>query len=186
MKRLAVLAAIICALTLGAFAQNKANYAGNWELNVEKSKLPEMSRIQGESLAVAQTDKELKIEMTTRRTPRPEGDGSGAGNRRGNWGGGGLGGDGKQTFNYSLEGKETTTEGVPGIPAASATLKASLEKDGKLKLTATRKISGPQGEFTITAKETWELLDGGKTLKVIRETETRRGTQTAELYYAKK
>jgi hypothetical protein len=186
MKKLAVLAAIICLFSLGAFAQqSKSNFAGNWELDLQKSKLPEMSRLQSETLKVTQTDKELKIEMASKRTPPPEGANGGAGNRRGNWGGG-FGGDGMQTFNYSLEGKETTTEGVAGIPAASATLKASLEKDGKLKLSATRKISGPQGEFTVTAKETWELVEGGKALKVTRETETRRGVQTFELYYAKK
>jgi hypothetical protein len=187
MKKLAILTAVFCLFSLSAFAQSKASFAGNWELDVNKSKLPEMSRVEAMSMKIAQTDKDLKIEQTTKRTARPEGEGNGigAGNRRGNWGGG-FGGDGVQTFNYSLEGKETQTEGVPGIPAASATLKANLEKDGKLKLTSTRKFNSQMGEVTVTTKETWELLDGGKTLKVVRETENRRGLQTSEMYFTKK
>jgi hypothetical protein len=186
MKKLAVLAAVFCLFSLSAFAQQtKTNFAGNWELDAQKSKLPEMSRIEALTMKVTQTDKDLKIEQTTKRTPRPESDGTGAGNRRGGWGGG-FGGDGAQTFNYSLEGKETTTEAVAGIPAASATLKAALAKDGKLTLTATRKFNSQMGEMTVTTKEIWELLDGGKTLKVVRETESRRGAQTSEMYFAKK
>jgi hypothetical protein len=185
MKKLAILAAVFCLFSLSAFAQTKSNFAGSWELDVKKSKLPEMSRIEAMTMKVTQTDKDLKVEQTTKRTARPEGEGTGAGNRRGGWGSG-FGGDGVQTFNYSLEGKETATEGVAGIPAASAALKANLEKDGKLSLTSTRKFNSPAGETTVTTKETWELVDGGKTLKVVRETETRRGTQSSEMYFAKK
>ena len=191
MKKLAVIAAVFCLFSLSVFAQTKTSFAGNWELDAKKSKLPEMSRVESISMKVTQTDKDLKIESTTKRTARPESDadsnsGNGAGNRRGNWGGGGFGGGGVQTYNYSLEGKETSTEAVAGIPAASATLKANLEKDGKLNLTSTRKFNSQMGETTVTTKETWELLDGGKTLKVVRETENRRGTQTSEMYFTKK
>jgi len=185
MKKLAVIAAVFCLFSLSAFAQSKTNFAGNWELDAKKSKLSEMSRIEAITMKVTQTDKDLKIESTTKRAARPEGDGSGAGNRRGNWGGG-LGGDGTQVFNYSLEGKETSTEAVAGIPAASATLKANLEKDGKLNLTSTRKFNSQMGEVTVTTKETWELTDGGKTLKVVREMQSPRGTQTSEMYFTKK
>lgn len=187
MKKLAVIAAVLCLFSLSIFAQSKTSFAGNWELDAKKSKLPEMSRVESISMKVTQTDKDLKIESTTKRTPRPESDGnSGAGNRRGNWGGGGFGGDGMQTYNYSLEGKETSTEAVAGIPAASATLKANLEKDGKLNLTSTRKFNSQMGETTVTTRETWELLDGGKTLKLVRETQSPRGTQTSEMYFTKK
>lgn len=185
MKKLAILAAVICLFSLSAFAQSKTNFAGNWELDVKKSKLPEMSRVEAMSMKVTQTDKDLKIESTTKRTARPESDGTGAGNRRGNWGGG-FGGDGTQVYNYSLEGKETSTEGVPGIPAASATLKANLEKDGKLSLTSTRKFSSQMGETIVTTKETWELAEGGKALKVVRETQSPRGAQSSEMYFTKK
>lgn len=186
MKKLAVITALFCLFSLSAFAQSKTNFAGNWELDAKKSKLPEMSRIEAMTMTVTQTDKDLKIEQTTKRAARPESDGSGAGNRRGNWGGGGFGGDGTQVFNYSLEGKETATEAVAGIPAASAVLKANLEKDGKLNLTSTRKFNSQMGEVTVTTKETWELTEGGKTLKVVREMQSPRGTQTSEMYFTKK
>lgn len=186
MKKLTVLAAVFCLFSLSVFAQTKTNFAGSWELDVKKSKLPEMSRLEAMTMTVAQTDKELKVESAAKRAPRPEGEAGGDGNRRGNWGGGGFGGDTPQIYNYSLDGRETTTEGIPGIPAASATLKANLEKDGKLKLSSTRKFNSQMGEMTVTTKETWELLDGGKTLKVVREMESRRGPQTSEMYFTKK
>lgn len=185
MKKLAILTAVFCLFSLSAFAQTKTNFAGSWEMDVKKSKLPEMSRVEAMTMKVTQTDKDLKVESTTKRTARPEGDGAGAGNRRGGWGGG-LGGDGTQTFNYSLEGKETATEAVAGIPAASATLKANLEKDGKLNLSSTRKFNSQMGEVTVTTKETWELTDGGKTLKIMREIQSPRGAQTSEMYFTKK
>ncbi len=93
--------------------------------------------------------------------------------------------DGMQTVSYSLDGKENKLE-TPGIPGAGATLKANIEKDGKLKLSLSRTFNGQMGEMTRTTKETWELIDGGKTLKVTRDTESPRGTQSSEMYFVKK
>ncbi len=146
-------------------------------------------RVESMSLNVAQTDKELKVETTTKRGAptevKREGSSNSAmmgGGMRGN--GGGMM-DGAQTVSYSLEGKETKLE-TPGIPGADAILKAKMEKDGKLKLSTTRTFNGPQGEMTMTTKETWELMDGGKTLKVTRDRESPRGTETSEMYFTKK
>jgi TonB family protein len=65
-------------------------------------------------------------------------------------------------------------------------LKASLGTDDKLNLSSVRKINTQMGETTITVRETWELADGGKTLKVSRTMESPRGTQSSELIFTKK
>lgn len=199
MKKTSVLAAVFCLLlATTAFAQEKAaNFAGTWELDTAKSKLPERMRVESGTLTVTQTDKTLSVATDFKRIPPPEGqsgaapsDGGNRGMRPGGMGGGrgGMMGGGNGTVSYSLDGKETTveSEAPSGAPSSNTTLKAKIEKDGKLKLTSTRTINGQMGEMTITTRETWELLDGGKTLKITRDTETPRGTQTAEMYFTKK
>lgn len=175
MKKILFLTAICCLLALTAFAQNKANFSGNWELDTVRSKLDERMRVESMTMNVAQTEKELKVETTTKRAAQTDG-----GMSRGGMG------DGTQTMTYSLEGKETKAEVGGGMMAGTATLKASLETDGKLKLSSTRDINTQMGAMTIKTKETWELADEGKTLKISREMETPRGTNSSELIFTKK
>jgi hypothetical protein len=165
------------------------NFAGEWKLDVSKSKLPEMMRIESMTMTVAQSEKELKYSTATKRKPRPEGEmgGQGGGQARGGPGGGqgrgGMGGDG--TFTFSLDGKETTAE-VQGFGGPStAKLKATLEKDGKLKLSNSRSMSTPMGEIEITTKETWVLSADGKTLTVTKVTNSPRGEMTSEMVFEK-
>ena len=211
MKKLSLLAAFFCLFLAGAvFAQQKAaNFAGSWELDAAKSKLPERMRIESMTLKVAQTDKELKVETNVRRAPRPEGEmpnggnvgappppppmppdgnrgnGTGAGVRGGR---GGMMGGGNGTVTYSLDGKDTTvgTVSPDGVQTSSVTLRAKMESDGKLTLTSSRSFETPNGTMSVKTTDVWELLDGGKTLKVVRDTETARGTQSSEMYFTKK
>ena len=194
MKKTIFLTAMFCLLTISAFAQDKKtkDFSGTWTLEVSKSKLDERMRVESMTLNVSQTEKELKVESATKRAPRPEGDmpGSGGGNGgqpRGEMGGGrmggGMGGDG--TTVYSLDGKETTATANVGQQGGTTAMKAEVASD-KLKLVTTRKINSPMGELTLVTKETWELLDGGKTLKVVRESETPRGNTTIEMIFTKK
>ncbi len=204
MKKISVLAAFFCLLfaTSAIFAQNKAtNFAGSWELDVAKSKLPERSRIESMTLNVTQNDKELKVETMTKRAPRPEGEMSNNGNgalpqppdaNRGTGQGGGMGrgaatGGGSGMVTYNLDGKETNLGKVSsdGKPTASVRLKAETEKGGKLKLTSSRSMDTPNGSMSFKTTDSWELLDDGKTLKVTRDSETPRGTQTSEMYFTK-
>jgi TonB family protein len=64
--------------------------------------------------------------------------------------------------------------------------KAEIEKDGKIKLISTRSFETQMGAMAIKTVEVWELLDNGKTLKITRETETPRGSQSSEMYFTKK
>ncbi|MDQ6786167.1 MAG: energy transducer TonB [Acidobacteriota bacterium] len=196
MKKVSVLAAVFCLfLAAGAaFAQEKAaNFAGTWQLDVAKSKLGERMRVESGTLTVTQTDKNLTVATDFKRAPRPEGDGAmppsgNGGMRQGGGRGAGMMGGGNGTVTYSLDGKEMTVESeTPSdMPSAKTTLKAKIEKDGKLKLNSTRTFNGQMGEMTIKTSETWELLDGGKTLKITRDTESPRGSQTSEMYFTKK
>ncbi|MGI8639991.1 MAG: hypothetical protein ACR2MG_08540 [Pyrinomonadaceae bacterium] len=200
MRKTTVLTALFCLLlaTGAVFAQDKTtnqtkttNFAGIWELDAAKSKMSKRMRVESITMNVAQTDKELKVESTIKRgAPTEEKRADVNGGMMGGTGrvGGGMRGammDGTQTVSYSLDGKETKLE-TPGIPGAGATLKATLEKDGKLKLTSSRTFNGQMGEMTATTRETWELTDGGKTLKVTRDTESPRGTQSSEMYFTRK
>ncbi|HSK74222.1 MAG TPA: hypothetical protein VK892_21160 [Pyrinomonadaceae bacterium] len=185
MKSRFVLTAIFAlfAMALAVSAQEKTtNFAGNWELDAGKSKLPEQMRIESMTLNVSQTDKELKVESKTKRAAPPEGSGGGMG--RGGGRGGFGGGDG--TVSYSLDGKETKIQRESPMGQIPVTLKAKFEKDGKLKLTSTAKMNTQMGEVTVTTKENWELLDEGKTLKITRDMETPRGTTSAVLVFTKK
>jgi TonB family protein len=180
MKKTFLLTCVVCLLNLAAFAQNKTDFSGDWELDTVKSKLDERMRVESMTMKVAQTEKELKVTTVTKRAMPTDGGGT-------NRGGGMMGGgSGEQTLTYSLDGKETKAEVGSGMMAGTATLKASLDTDGKLKLSSTREITTQMGAMTIKTKETWELADGGKTLKVSRETESPRGTNSSELVFTKK
>lgn len=205
MRKTTILTALFCLMLAASavFAQDKTagqmkavNFAGDWELDTAKSKLPERMRVESMTLNVVQTANELKAATTAKRSAPTEMKGTNnnnGGSMMSNGGGGMRGGggmgrgmmDGTQTVTYNLDGKETKLE-TPGIPGAEAVLKAEMEKDGKLKLSTSRTFNGSQGEMTMTTKETWELKDGGKTLKITRDTESPRGTQTSELYFTKK
>jgi hypothetical protein len=189
MKKVLFITAFVCLLAVSAFAQKKADFSGSWTLDVSKSKLDERARIESMTLNVAQTDKDIKVETATKRTPPPadmqggggQGNGQGGGMRRG---GGFGGGDGTTT--YTLDGKETSMEADSPMGKVPVKLKANLESDGKLKLNSSRTITTQMGEISITTKESWSLSDDGKTLTVKRDMETPRGTNSSEMVFTKK
>lgn len=197
MKKLSVLSTFFCLLLAAgaAFAQNKAtNFAGNWELDVAKSKLPERMRVESMTMNVTQNNKELKVQTRVKRAAPPEtspmesGGGMRPDGNRGMVmrGGGGMGG-GNSSMTYTLDGKETTVtpESRDGMPSTPIMLQAKMEKAGKLKLISSRSFDTPNGSMSIKTTETWEMSDG-KTLKVTRDMETPRGTMSSEMYFRKK
>ena len=189
MKKNIILAAIISLFLMATAisAQEKTiNFSGNWKLDTSKSKLDERARIESMTMDVSQTTAELKVETTTKYTFHSEGKVSG--NEK-NGGGmirgidNGSFGDTKQTTSYPLDGRETKSE-IPGIPIATTTLKAKLEKDGKLYLTSSRPSKTPTGSPS-AIKETWTLSADGKTLKVVREQTISGATQSSEMVFTK-
>lgn len=184
MKKVLFLSVFVCLLAVSAFAQNK-NFSGSWTLDVGKSKLDERMRIESMTMTVAQTDKDIKVETATKRLPPPADAGGGMGGGMGRGGGmRGMGGD--SSFTYTLDGKETSVNQETPMGAMSVKLKAEMEKDGKLKLSSSRTFNTPNGEMTMTTKETWTLSEDGKTLTVKRDSESPRGTNSSEMVFTKK
>lgn len=186
MKRNIVFAAalVLFLMAVGVSAQDKGNFSGHWELDTSKSKLDERARIQAMTLDVTQTAADIKVQTKTTRTPRPDGDAGGNGGGRGMGRGGGFGG-GDSAMTYSLDGKETTIQQEGPMGSVPVTLKAKID-GGKLNLSSARTFNGPNGEISITTKETWSLSDDGKTLTVHREQNSPRGSTSYDLVFAKK
>lgn len=184
MKKVIFAAAVCCLFAISAFSQKSTDFSGAWSLDVSKSKLDERARIESMTLTVAQTEKDIKIDSKTTRAPRPEGAPGGMGGGGGMGRGGGFGmGDASET--YSLDGKETKIDQEGPNGAIPVVLKAKAD-GGKLELTSSRTFNTPMGEMTATKKEVWSLSDEGKTLTVVRENTTPRGTSSSTLVFVKK
>ncbi|HVF29963.1 MAG TPA: hypothetical protein VNA22_03290 [Pyrinomonadaceae bacterium] len=183
MKRILFLAAVLCLSTVAAFSQGKpTDFSGGWVLDIPQSQISERMRIESMTMTVAQTDKELKVTTETRR-PAPPAEAAQATPGAPGRGRGGFGGDG--TVAYSLDGKESVVE-VDG-PNGKMPIKYTGKIDGgKANLSSSRSISGPQGELTVTTKDVWSLSPDGKTLTVVREQVTPRGTNSSTLVFVKK
>ena len=186
MKKIFFLAAMLGAFSIAGFAQAKAtDFSGIWMLDIPKSQISERMRVEALTMTVAQTDKELKVTTETKR-PAPPTDAAAQATPGAPGGGGrgrGFGGDG--TVAYSLDGKETIVE-VDGPNGKMPVKYNGKIEGGKANLLSTRSLSGPMGDITITTKENWALSTDGKTLTVIREQATPRGTSTSTLVFNKK
>jgi uncharacterized protein YabE (DUF348 family) len=87
---------------------------------------------------------------------------------------------------YNLDGSKSKVQMTGRMPGEAT---AYLEKkdDGKIVLHTEREISFQDNTFNIKTAETWELADGGKTLKVSRTSEGGpRGKQSSELVFTMK
>lgn len=189
MKMKIVLTAIfslVCTVAAVSAQDKVTDFSGKWNLDLSKSKLDERAQnIESMMMTVTQTDKELKVESSTKRKERPEGETGGQMRRGGMEGmrrGGGFGGD-SQTI-YTLDGKETVTDMAGGM-GGKMTAKAKVEKDGKLKLEQSRTFETQMGSRTAKMTETWSLSADGKTLTVKRESETMRGNSSSEFVFTK-
>ncbi len=180
MKRFFAVGAICCMLAIAAVAQSKgANFAGTWELDKSKSQMqgPMADMIKSLTWTVTQDAAQITRDSKVERNEGAGGPPGGGGGGRGM--GGGMMGGGPMTI--KLDGSETTQEN----PRGKATMKAKWAGE-KLEINTVRNMSTPNGDMTINSVETWELLDGGKTLKVHQSTETPMGTREATMVFAKK
>ena len=171
MKKKIIFATIVslflAAVTVSAQVSGP-DFTGVWKLDVSKSKLPEMMRIESMTLNVSQTGEELNVESTSKRA------------------GGEMRGGAAQNVTYNLDGKEMTSDVGSGARAGKETRRAAVTADGKLNLTVTRNFKNETGDVTMKTNEIWELLDAGETLKVTRYMETPRGATNAEMFFTKK
>ena len=180
--KMIVLTLAICLSAVGVYAQ-KADFSGKWTLDVAKSKLGERNNIESQTLTVAQTANDIKIDTATKRTPPPGGGAPGGGGGAGGGGGMGRGGDGSAT--YVLDGKDAKSEiAGPGGAMVPVTTNGKLD-GGKLVISRASTFNGPNGAITSTLKETWELSADGKTLTVTSERTSPRGTDTTTKVFVK-
>lgn len=182
MKKLFFLAAVFCLLAVSVFAQAKApNFSGTWTLDTGKSKLDERTRIESMTMTVAQTPADIKVTTETKR-PAPPADAPQGGMGRGGRGGM-FGGDGTTT--YTLDGKETTIQQEGPMGQMPVKLVGKLDA-GNLVLSRSMTFNGMNGEMTVSNKETWSLSPDAKSLTVVRETTSPRGTNSSTLVFTKK
>jgi hypothetical protein len=183
LKKIFFLAALFAAFAVAGYAQAKpTDFSGTWNLDIPKSQLDVRMRIESLTMTVAQTDKELKVTTETKR-PAPPADApqGGPGGGRGMRGFGG--GDG--TVAYSLDGKETIVE-VDGPNGKMPIKYTGKIEGGKANLSSSRTFTGQMGEVTVTTKDSWTLSPDGKTLTVVRDQTSPRGTSSSTMVFVKK
>ena len=174
------------------------NFAGTWTLDKSKSQGLNQRWQNAESVTwnVTQTDKEITIEEKVTGGGGPGGGPGGppsggapaagapppGGGQGGGMGGGrAMGGGGPRTFN--LDGSETTGEMGRGKFAR----KATLSSDGKtLELVSKLTFQNQDGnEVTTTSTDKLSLSADGKSLTVVRHSESPRGPQDSTLVFNK-
>ncbi|MCI0523944.1 MAG: hypothetical protein L0Y75_01665 [Acidobacteria bacterium] len=159
-SRILILSTLIAICAVGA-APSK--FAGVWVLNRGKSEGLTGALANAEvRLIVTQDDKQITAEqkLIIRGREQPS-----------------------QEFFYKFDGSETTAEVVRPL-TGTMNLKARwIEASKTLELTST--ITGDAGgkEATITTREQWQLVEGGKALKIIRTRESPQGKQQFKLHF---
>ncbi len=181
MKTTAMLLGVVFACAIGAFAQTPG-FAGTWKLDTSKLDERRAAMIESQTMAVEQTDKEIKSTTTTVRKAGAPAGGGGQGGPPGGGGGfgGGQGGGGPVT--YTLDGSEVTVE--RDTPNGKMTSKTTAKiESGKLEVSSSN--VGPDGTER-KSKTTWELSADGKTLTVKATRPGRDGADmTTESVYTK-
>jgi len=176
--------ALVFALAAHAAAPN---FAGTWTLDKSKSQGLNQRLQNAESVTwnVTQTDKEITIDEKIAGGGPPPGAPAGGppGGGPGGGGGRGMGGGmmGPRTFN--LDGSESTGDMGRGKFAR----KATLSSDGKtLELVSKLTFQTQDGnEVTTTSTDKLSLSADGKSLTVVRHSESPRGPQDSTLVFNK-
>ena len=181
MKKLFLVAGLMAAFLLvivSASAQNKANFAGTWALDKTKSQGLDQ-RMQSTDVTWTITQDDAKISIDSKVTGgQPPASGGG-----GNGGGGGRGMGGPRS--YTLDGKEVTAD-AGGQMGGTNTTKGTWSSDGKtLELSSVRAGNFNGNDFKATTVDKMSLSGDGKTLTVVRHSESPRGTTDSTMVFNK-
>lgn len=180
MKRLFLIAGLATAfllLVVAASAQKAANFAGTWNLDKAKSQglNPRIQGADSVTWTITQDDKTIAIDQKVAGGQPPAGGGgggTGGGGGAGGGGGRGMGGGGAMgPQSYTLDGKETSTQGQNG---STTTMKSAWD-GGALVLTRVLAGSFNGQDFKSTSTDKLSLSADGKTLTVARHSESPRG-----------
>ena len=193
---LGLTSALVFALAAHAAAPN---FAGTWTLDKSKSQglSPRWQNVESVTWNITQTEKEITIDekiaggggpggppsggAPAAGAPAAGGPPPGGGQGGGRGMGGMMGGGGPRVFN--LDGSETTGE----MGRGKFVRKATLSSDGKtLELVSKVTFQGPDGnEITTTSNDKLSLSADGKSLTVVRHSESPRGAQDSTLVFNK-
>src|SRR5215467_11879490 len=167
-------------ITLAVHAAAPPNFAGTWTLDKGKSQGLSSRQQNADSVTwvITQDAKMISIEEKIAGGNPPAGgapSGGAPGGRPGGMGGGLMG---PRVFN--LDGSETSGDTGRG----KYVRKAALSSDGKtLELTNKSTFQGPDGEVTLTSTDKLTLSGDGKSLTVVRHSESPRGNQDSTLVF---
>lgn len=163
MKRiLAITGLFALALGLGVASAAPTNFSGMWALDKSKSgELPRAMQNADIVWEVKQDDKQITVISP------------------------GRGGQ-MQTAVYNLDGSEMTAD-IPGQNPGKGTRKVKWMNEGKtLELNQVLNMNVQGNDVTLTLTEHWELVEGGKELKVHRIQESPRGKNEYTFVFTKK
>ena len=160
--------AFVLATVVAASAQPKTNFAGTWALDKSKSQgLDQRMANVDVTWTITQDDAKISVESKVTGGQPPAGGGGG------NGGGGGRGMGGPRT--YTLDGKEVTTEGG-GQMGGTNTTKATWSDGKTLELSSVRAGNFNGNDVKFASLDKLSLSGDGKTLTVVRHSESPRGT----------
>lgn len=179
MKRLFLITGMMAAfllVVLAASAQNKANFAGTWNLDKAKSQGLSQGMMSADSVVwtITQDDKTISIDSKVTGGQQAGGGGGGGGQGRG-------GPTGPRSFN--LDGKEVSTE--PGGQMGGTNVTKATWSGATLELSAVRTGNFNGNDFKATTIEKLSLSGDGKVLTVNRHSESPRGTQDSTMIFNK-
>ncbi|MFN0085691.1 MAG: hypothetical protein ACKVX9_09910 [Blastocatellia bacterium] len=163
MKLLLVLFAFLPALASLPSSYAPPKYAGTWKLVREKSEGLTGGLAGAEILLiVSQDDRKIFVEQQVRIRGRQQP---------------------SQELIWNLDGSESTAE-VSRPMAGTMTLKARwLENLKTLELYSSITGSDQGREVAVVTKETWELLNNGKSLRILRTRNSPERRQTFKLHF---
>jgi hypothetical protein len=144
-------------------ATDKVNFSGTWALNEAKSELGQRGRFAAKTIKVEQKDNSIVI---TRTSPGFNG-----------------GDDVTTTETLGFDGKEVQSTGF-----GNSTKKSTLTwaADGQtLTISSNTSMERNGQTFEFSAKETWSLIDGGKSISIVTVSSSQRGESTIKAVYDK-
>jgi hypothetical protein len=160
---------VVVMMAMVSVSAAPADFSGTWKLDPSKSTLPQRPGGGGGApadvtLVVKQDAKTLTAERKAVRDGQPVP---------------------STPVTYNLDGSETTSQ-MTGRMTGTSKHTTKWQGDGKiLEINTVSKLNMQGQEFEVTAQAHWELMDGGKTLKVHTKRTTPQGEQESTEIYTK-
>jgi len=149
------------------------DYTGVWDLDMEKSKLDELSRLEGATMIIDQTEKNITIKEKTKLK-------EGGGNSLS------LSTKDKNGEKCSFDGSEVVREIEHSMATGSITLKCGFRGDGKLQITKNSLIFVQGQSINASLVDVWDISKDGKTLTIDSKNENHSRTVENKMVFIRK